>query len=647
MRRMCKYRLVLPGLPADNPQQSEEASHIGPSGNCKCHRCFVGGPAGLRESDDGYMALHQVSHNTARCHWDPSLKSSPSACEPHTVETTVSEIRNQLNRAAEGALAPVLKMQTASGTKDRVMQAWILKVVAKAKEIRKSNPHWTSTHVQSQAKEWLNEQTTEPWSPLLSIRGLDPYRDTPVELLHTVLLGSVKYVWHNLHMTLTDQERDLFVTRLDSTSINGLSVPPIRAGYMSQYRNSLVGKHFKVLMQTATFHVHGLVSEAQFKLIKTVGQVGALMWYHSTPDMTTYIADLRMLIQNVLHAFDLVDPARIIDKGKLLFSHTCLMTYNILDQRSAPGHDIARKCASMEQLKHILSSGYWHCEDGTWGQASRQVHAVIKQQRAVQTHLGWVPPVKDVSGNLKPIAANKCDIHQWDQMFLAKTHFLNPHPPPESEWYEGISVISQSNDTCPCHSWVCSDTQLGKSILGCIHRILLPTEKSQSNVIILENFTLSDTLHPHYDMPFLTRPDPPTYTFIKPMDVKFIFNVQHDCQMSNCQPNGVRVLHQEREQTTWTAQVLTHVNNSRFIINLHALHNAAPLQSALPRHLTAPKPLFPNAMAFCHETAAKLRIVTQGEKRKATRTRAHATREANKLKKATQCASTMPLDTPH
>ncbi|KAF8464783.1 hypothetical protein JB92DRAFT_2774975, partial [Gautieria morchelliformis] len=179
-------------------------------------------------------------------------------------------------------------------------------------------------------------------------------------------------VWHNLHTTLTDQEHDLFVTQLDSTSIEGLSVPPIHAGYMPQYHNGLMGKHFKVLMQTAMFHVHGLVSDAQFKLIKAVGQVGALMWYHIIPHMTTYIADLHILIQNVLHVFDLVDPARMIDNGKLhilthlpdeiqhfgpairyatevfeCFNHVFRMC-SILSNHQAPGHDIACKYTSME-----------------------------------------------------------------------------------------------------------------------------------------------------------------------------------------------------------------------------------------------------------------------------------------------------------
>lgn len=60
MGRMCRFRVIIPGLPADNPQQSEEASHIGPTGNCKCRRCAVGGPSSVTESQEGYHALHEV-----------------------------------------------------------------------------------------------------------------------------------------------------------------------------------------------------------------------------------------------------------------------------------------------------------------------------------------------------------------------------------------------------------------------------------------------------------------------------------------------------------------------------------------------------------------------------------------------------------
>lgn len=50
----------VPALPADNPQQSEESSHMGGNANCGCRKCKTGGPHYHTESDEGYHALHYV-----------------------------------------------------------------------------------------------------------------------------------------------------------------------------------------------------------------------------------------------------------------------------------------------------------------------------------------------------------------------------------------------------------------------------------------------------------------------------------------------------------------------------------------------------------------------------------------------------------
>jgi hypothetical protein len=232
---------------------------------------------------------------------------------PRTVESTIEEIKRQLDQATMGSITSVKLMQTASGVKDRVAQGWILKAVAKAKELKAANAHWTIEEVRVETKQWLDAQAGEPWSLLLSFAGkiessctiwitilmwrfnsagLDPHRDTPIEILHTVLLGIIKYVWHNLHMSWKDTQRDLFVTRLQSTNLHGLRILPIRVAHMAQYRNGLIGKHFKTLMQTTVFSVHGLVTNAQFELIKATGKLGAMLWYHEIPEMGQYIVRL-------------------------------------------------------------------------------------------------------------------------------------------------------------------------------------------------------------------------------------------------------------------------------------------------------------------------------------------------------------------
>jgi hypothetical protein len=89
---------------------------------------------------------------------------------------------------------------------------------------------------------------------------------------------------------------------------------------------------------------------------------------------------------------------------------------------------------------------------------------------------------------------------------------------------------------------------------------------------------------------------------------------------------------QERQQTSRMTSLIAHEDNGHFIVNLHALHNATLIRKILPRHLTAPKPLYSHRTARHYEIAAGLRV-TQVEKRARTAAKAKATREANKAKK--------------
>jgi hypothetical protein len=52
--------LRIPCLPADNPQQSEEASHMGGNANFKSRKSTKGGPHEVTESNEGYHALYFV-----------------------------------------------------------------------------------------------------------------------------------------------------------------------------------------------------------------------------------------------------------------------------------------------------------------------------------------------------------------------------------------------------------------------------------------------------------------------------------------------------------------------------------------------------------------------------------------------------------
>jgi hypothetical protein len=56
-----------------------------------------------------------------------------------------------------------------------------------------------------------------------------------------------------------------------------------------QYRNNLIGKNFKALMQTMVFHLDGIATPKQFELVRAVGELGALLWVPEIEDMKSYL----------------------------------------------------------------------------------------------------------------------------------------------------------------------------------------------------------------------------------------------------------------------------------------------------------------------------------------------------------------------
>ncbi|PBK88931.1 hypothetical protein ARMGADRAFT_1047274 [Armillaria gallica] len=233
----CWIILQTLDLPADNPQQFEKVSHIGGNRNYPCCKCKTGDMDQEKEQDGFYHEFFSVS---------------------------------------SGVMGDVSNMQTTMGTKDKVTQHWIEILLKKTKDIRKKKPDHSLDSVIDELCTWLKDQSDDKLNPLLDISGLDPSQDTPVELLHTIFLGSI--------------------------SIDGLSISPIQAGYMTH-------KHFKGLMQTLPFHVHGLVTPAQFSLIKAAEKIN---------NMTQYLDDLEILVSNVLDAFRDDDLANILIKIKFI-----------------------------------------------------------------------------------------------------------------------------------------------------------------------------------------------------------------------------------------------------------------------------------------------------------------------------------------
>ncbi|KAJ7359609.1 hypothetical protein DFH08DRAFT_911530 [Mycena albidolilacea] len=292
---ISRFIIRAPGLPADNPQQSEEVSHMGSNANFPCRKCHWGGTQIEKETEEKY---HQC-------------RLAGAARDTAEIRKNLEE---QLQLSMLGDPKAIMEHQRATGTKDKITQHWI-NITMKAE-----NRQRKQDDIASELKTWLDAQPGDKMNPLLNIVGLDPSQDTPVELLHTILLGVIKYIWHHLNTNQwSDEDRHLLAIRLQSTDLSGLTVPPVRAGYMIQYKNNLIGKHFKTLMQILAFHIHDISTPEQFALVKTAGDLGAHLWVPEINNMEEYLDQLQIAIVNLLDAFDNVDPLRILVKLKVHF----------------------------------------------------------------------------------------------------------------------------------------------------------------------------------------------------------------------------------------------------------------------------------------------------------------------------------------
>ncbi|THU95803.1 hypothetical protein K435DRAFT_819604 [Dendrothele bispora CBS 962.96] len=597
------FQIIPHFLPADNPQQSETSSHIGVNGNRNCRRDLTGGTDAEKESNIGYEALYHPG-------------------EPRDSEQALQTIRYIIWLACHGNTDAVQSTMSASGIKDKIAQYWIDQLLLRSKLLRQERIKNEDTRdqrlnskslkgarrkalkdeiVEDIAREcwdWVLKQPArtyeklatddrDHYNMLLTTRGVSPNQDTPVETLHTWLLGNKKYVWHSTNESWSKDQDEIFAIRLQSACLDGLTLPPPRAAYLIKYKNSLIGKHFKILQQLGIFKVHDLCPPSIFNLWKASGELGAMIWFTEIDNMDMYLHDLQILIDNLLDAWAKVDPRRILTKIKLhalvhlpedirrfgpsmIFAteifecfNAVFRTCSVLSNHLAPSRDIAESMSGMERFKHMVSGGYWKDEKtGRFIQGGIKTRNFLKNNPELQRRLGWAPEHK--------IA--RLNVHLANQrIHLTSTINVDPEciptnlpdTQPDIPWDHCRTLISQSTDTCHPGSWIFFKQAVG---FHCrIIKLLIPSStdelSSEGALAIVEHFRILDTKDPIFDMPVL--------------DVLFDFNAQHDCVSGTCPiiETNQQVV-QERLQTAMRQKGILHRDNQRYLLNTHALHNA-------------------------------------------------------------------------
>ncbi|KAJ7916453.1 hypothetical protein B0H13DRAFT_2449123 [Mycena leptocephala] len=305
---------------------------------------------------------------------------------PRTKQQTMSDLTAQLKRAIDGAPSAVDDMATDTGSKDKFFQHFLDKLQAAASKLRdeqkERGPSGTGVSKAEEVKNLLHKLRAEMpdniFNPVLSIPDFNAHRDTPVEILHVVLLGVVKYWWRDAVSRQNSKGKEELRARLSSMDVSGLNTPPIRGNTYVQYAGSLVGRDFRVILQVALVVLHGLIPQAHYDGWVALCRLAPLMFQPAIDHLPTYLETLEAAVFDFLTATALWNT-QWFNKPKfhlfvhltdhirrfgplILYATESFESFNLVirlrsihSSKHAPSLDIATAFSHLHAVRHLVS----------------------------------------------------------------------------------------------------------------------------------------------------------------------------------------------------------------------------------------------------------------------------------------------------
>lgn len=192
-----------------------------------------------------------------------------------------------LDAKSLGNQTKIKARKTETGTKDTYLEFFIERLSSSYANVKSRN-------LRQQALDNMGNSLPEKtFSPVWRIRGLDPHSDTPVEILHVILLGFVKYFWRDVvqnQVKKNSAQRELLITRLESVDVAGIpGVSKLAGKTLVDYAGSLTGRDFRAIAQVAPFVLYDLVPPACYHAWVSLSNLIPLIWQPIIPDIEKHL----------------------------------------------------------------------------------------------------------------------------------------------------------------------------------------------------------------------------------------------------------------------------------------------------------------------------------------------------------------------
>ncbi|KAL9935948.1 hypothetical protein V8E36_005525 [Tilletia maclaganii] len=293
----------------DNPMAAELASNIGMNGSFPCRCCEAGGSVNERRTPEG-MA---------------------KAAIPQTIDSLKHSLTLQLRAAGSGAVATWAKEASRTGVKDKLTSATCERIVEEGK-MRRAEDDMDIEDIVEELWDIRADLLREDrfWNPLFRLKEstrLDITEDLPCEILHTILLRTVKYLARETFKTLSTTSKSSLTQWLGEANMQGIGDGSrIMGAYMVKHVRSLVGKDLKRLGLVMHWALEQIdASQDLQEAWKAQGELTAALYapvlFRSKKDQ--WDTHLKSLAQSFYIALTKVLPTELVKKPKLhILSHS-------------------------------------------------------------------------------------------------------------------------------------------------------------------------------------------------------------------------------------------------------------------------------------------------------------------------------------
>jgi hypothetical protein len=407
-----------------------------------------------------------------------------------------------------GGQASFKRQKTESGIKDTFQGAFLERIFSVSTKKGRSK-----VQKQADVAGVLRTFPSDITSPVWRIKDLDPHQDTPVEILHVILLGFVKYFWRDAIARIKKSDKEILISRLSSIDVSGLGISPLSGHTLVNYAGSLTGRDFRTIVQLAPFVLHGLLLPEYIELWASLSSVVTLVWQPHIPDIEKYTVQLEEAIKHFLDCtcnltlqwfnkpkFHVILhlPAHIRRFGPaMLFATEGFESFNAIirscsvhSNRHSPSHDIATRMAKGNRIRHLLSGGFFPRDRSSsaeavsenteksmnntkpwmsityndakkfkWIQAGKPAIEITNFNSFGSRLLGWAKKTYDLEPG---VCEGRGEPKSWSETQSAVAGVLFPFNNTIQRAYTPKSTVLVNSDICKAGDWIVWTEAIGR-----------------------------------------------------------------------------------------------------------------------------------------------------------------------------------------